>query len=85
MLGALLLFSIGSALAGPAHSLNSLIAGRGECRSMKSVMHLTHPLKAVQGVGGGALSALVQIILADLVSLRDLRKLNCVDNLGRGQ
>ncbi|KAI0026720.1 iron permease [Vararia minispora EC-137] len=52
MLLALLLFSIGSAVAGASTSMGMLIAGR-----------------TVQGLGGGAITALVQIILADLVPL----------------
>ncbi|VDC06977.1 unnamed protein product [Peniophora sp. CBMAI 1063] len=52
MLGALLLFSAGSAVSGAATSMNMLIAGR-----------------TIQGLGGGAITALVQIILADLVPL----------------
>jgi len=50
----LVIFLVGSILAGFAHSTGWLIA----CR-------------AVQGVGVGALTALVQVILADLVSARE--------------
>lgn len=51
---ALVVFLIGSILAGFAHSMGWLIA----CR-------------AIQGVGAGGLTALVQVILSDLVSPRE--------------
>jgi MFS family permease len=69
MLGALLLFSIGSALAGAATSLGFLIAGRSECGLSLSLSMSSHHPPAIQGLGGGAITALVQIILADLVPL----------------
>ncbi|KAI0292637.1 major facilitator superfamily domain-containing protein [Multifurca ochricompacta] len=54
MLLALLLFAVGSAICGPASSMNMLIAGR-----------------TVQGLGAGAITSSVQIMLSDLVTLRE--------------
>ncbi len=51
---ALLVFAVGSVLAGLAHDIGFLIAAR-----------------AVQGVGAGGLSALVQVVIATMVSPRE--------------
>ncbi|KAJ7175341.1 MFS general substrate transporter [Mycena filopes] len=48
------LFGIGSAVSGSAHSMSVLIVGR-----------------AIQGLGGGGTQALVSIVTADLVPLRE--------------
>ncbi|EMD35490.1 hypothetical protein CERSUDRAFT_157287 [Gelatoporia subvermispora B] len=52
MLGALLIFAVGSAVSGAAKSMTMLIVGR-----------------AIQGVGGGGIQSLTNIITADLVPL----------------
>ncbi|KAG8894281.1 hypothetical protein FRC00_009199 [Tulasnella sp. 408] len=52
VLGSLILFALGSGLAGGAINMNMLIAGR-----------------AIQGVGGGGILSLTEIIVADLVPL----------------
>ncbi|KAG8913263.1 hypothetical protein FRC01_004632 [Tulasnella sp. 417] len=52
VLGSLILFALGSGLAGGATNMNMLIAGR-----------------AIQGVGGGGILAMTEIIVADLVPL----------------
>ncbi|TFK35058.1 MFS general substrate transporter [Crucibulum laeve] len=56
MLVSLFLFGLGSILCGAAPSLNFLIAGRE---------------LVVQGLGGGGITALTQIIVSDLVSLQE--------------
>lgn len=53
ILGALLLFLLGSGICGGAHSMGMLIAGR-----------------TIQGLGSGGILALTEIIIADLVPLR---------------
>ena len=60
-LTAVVLFSVGSAVAGSAHSMGVLIAGR-----------------AIQGVGGGGITVMVQIIIGDLVPLRERAKFTSV-------
>ncbi|KAH8102918.1 Mfs1.2 [Cristinia sonorae] len=57
MIGALLLFALGSALCGAAQSMTWLIAAR-----------------VVQGLGGGGLQSLPNIILSDLVPLSERGK-----------
>ncbi|RMD44218.1 hypothetical protein DV735_g781, partial [Chaetothyriales sp. CBS 134920] len=51
------LFALGSGIAGGAHNTAMMIAGR-----------------AVQGVGGGGISVMVEIVVCDLVSLRERGK-----------
>ncbi|KAJ7053137.1 iron permease [Mycena amicta] len=59
MLGAIILFGVGSAVCGAARGINMLIAGR-----------------TIQGLGGGGIISLTQIIIADLVSLRERGSFN---------
>ncbi|KAJ7050309.1 major facilitator superfamily domain-containing protein [Mycena amicta] len=59
MLGAIILFGVGSAVCGAAREINMLIAGR-----------------TIQGLGGGGIISLTQIIIADLVSLRERGSFN---------
>ncbi|RYO90018.1 hypothetical protein DL762_002913 [Monosporascus cannonballus] len=54
---AMLLFAIGSAVAGAAPNLGALVAGR-----------------AIKGIGGGGINILIEIIVADLVPLRERPK-----------
>ncbi|GAA5833067.1 hypothetical protein JCM11251_006502 [Rhodosporidiobolus azoricus] len=54
MLGALVLFALGSALTGAAQSMAMVIGGR-----------------SVQGVGGGAILTMTEIVVCDLVPLAD--------------
>ena len=54
---AVLLFAIGSAIAGAAPNLGALIAGR-----------------AIKGIGGGGINILIEIVVADLVPLRERPK-----------
>ncbi|KAA1466939.1 MFS general substrate transporter [Dentipellis sp. KUC8613] len=59
ILVALLLFAIGSAVAGSASSMSILILGRSAY------------ISPIQGVGGGGITSVSQIILSDLVPLRE--------------
>jgi len=54
MLGALLLFALGSALCGASKSMNMLIGSR-----------------VVQGVGSGGIQSMCQIIISDIVPLKE--------------
>lgn len=54
---AILIFAIGSAIAGPAPSLGALVAGR-----------------AIQGIGCAGLNAMVEMVVCDLVPLRERGK-----------
>jgi MFS family permease len=60
-LSAVVLFAIGSAVAGSAPTMGALIAGR-----------------AIQGVGGGGITVMVQIIIGDLVPLRERAKFTSI-------
>jgi MFS family permease len=73
MLTALFLFALGSAISGAASSMNMLIAGRStSCISPNGLAptQTLHP-KAIQGLGAGAITTAMQIILSDLVALRE--------------
>ncbi|KAH8078743.1 iron permease [Cristinia sonorae] len=54
MMGCIILFSLGSALAGAAKNMDMMIAAR-----------------TVQGLGGGGISTVCQIVIADLVPLSE--------------
>ncbi|KAJ7598373.1 iron permease [Mycena floridula] len=54
MLGSIILFALGSALAGAAQNMNMLIAAR-----------------TIQGIGGGSILNMVEIITSDLVPLAE--------------
>lgn len=54
---AILLFAVGSAVAGPAPSLGALVAGR-----------------AIQGIGAAGLNTMVEVVVCDLVALRERGK-----------
>jgi MFS family permease len=73
MLTALFLFALGSAISGAASSMNMLIAGRStSCVSSNGLAptQTLHP-KAIQGLGAGAITSSMQIMLSDLVTLRE--------------
>ena len=74
----LALFAVGSALCGAASSMGMLIAGRSKYPSISAqrgrlltpeCLLVVHA--AVQGLGSGVILALTEIILADLVPLRE--------------
>ncbi|GAA6035590.1 hypothetical protein JCM8097_004917 [Rhodosporidiobolus ruineniae] len=54
MLGALVLFALGSALAGAAQNMSMMLAGR-----------------SIQGIGGGAILTMTEIVITDLVPLAE--------------
>ena len=74
MLGSIATFALGSALCGAAKDMNFLIASRSTSSLSTVAPFIALTLltsTAIQGLGGGAITALIQIILADLVSLRE--------------
>lgn len=75
MLLALLVFALGSALCGAAQSMKWLIAARGKSAPfVPEVQMLTvySPLSTVvQGLGGGGLISIPNIIVSDLVPLHE--------------
>jgi hypothetical protein len=73
MLTALFLFALGSTISGAASSMNMLIAGRSACcisLNGRAPTEIFDP-KAIQGLGAGAITASMQIMLSDLVTLRE--------------
>lgn len=72
MLGSLVLFALGSALAGAAQSMDTLIGARSTSVHLEMCRgELTMSRKAVQGIGGGAIFFLAITITADLVPLSE--------------
>ncbi|KAF8581966.1 MFS general substrate transporter, partial [Ramaria rubella] len=61
ILSCLILFAVGSAICGAAHSMRMLVVGRSNSNS----------LEAIQGVGGGGISSLASIVISDMVPLRE--------------
>ena len=71
MLSALFLFALGSAICGAASSMNMLIVGRGISCLLRRTLAIQMQLEGVQGLGAGAISSSMQIMLCDLVTLRE--------------
>lgn len=71
MLASILLFAIGSALAGSSQNMNMLIAARGEPISIIDLCQSLNIDAAVQGLGGGGIINLAEIITSDLVPLAE--------------
>lgn len=72
MLGSIFFFALGSALAGAAQSMNMLIAARSTSYYYFVVEFFELiAIIAVQGIGGGGIINLCQIIVSDLVSLQE--------------
>ncbi|KAJ6569452.1 MFS general substrate transporter [Mycena capillaripes] len=67
---AIFLFGLGSVLCGTAHNMPWLIAGRGGLRVL-SLKPLKHSETALQGMGGGGVVSFTNIIVSDLVPLKD--------------
>lgn len=77
MLVSIALFAAGSAVAGAAQSMNMLIAARGKLTPLGCIDYV--PIKsdnsaAIQGAGGGSIISMTEIIVADLVPLRERGK-----------
>lgn len=72
MLGSIFLFALGSALSGSAQTMNMLIGARSTSPSEAPfVVHCLPLCLAVQGIGGGAIINLTEIITSDLVPLAE--------------
>ena len=73
MLSAVGLFLIGSAISGASQNMNMLLAGRSEHFHMSHWMFSSDAFDyaAVQGIGGGAILNLSEIIVSDLVPLAE--------------
>jgi hypothetical protein len=69
-LAAIFLFTAGSAICASAPNMTALIAGRGICHPSVRSPRIDSVI-AIQGVGGGGSQALVYIITADLIPLRE--------------
>lgn len=70
MLGSIGLFALGSALAGAAQNMTMLIAARSEWSLTLPEYEMTI-YAAIQGIGGGGITNLCEIIVSDLVSLAE--------------
>lgn len=78
MLAALAEFAIGSALCGSAKNRGIFLFGRS-VSILVSPLPNTHPATiAVQGMGGGGILALTNLVLADLVPLRERGKYSAI-------
>jgi MFS family permease len=73
MLSGILLFALGSTTCGSASSMNMLIFGRGSSYiPFKEPVCMSNSCPiVVQGLGAGKISSMMQIILSDLVTLRE--------------
>lgn len=76
MLSVIFLFAAGSALCGAAPSLNFLVASRSKSKSFTFVYYPLTRVLALQGIGAGGIASLTQIIIADLVPLRERGSFN---------
>ena len=77
MLNSIAFFTAGAAIAGSARSMNMLIAARGMLSFFTwcPTLEAEGPRRsAIQGVGGGGIIALSEVIITDLVPLRERGK-----------
>lgn len=75
ILAAIAVFATGSAVAGAAQSMNMLITARSESTSPQAVLACgLINVVAIQGAGGGSIISMTEIIVADLVPLRERGK-----------
>lgn len=77
LLCSLLFFAIGSAVCASAHSMTVLIVGRGTYCTCLYDCCLTF-YAALQGVGCGGIRTLGQIVVADIVPLKDRGFFNAI-------
>jgi MFS family permease len=76
MLTSLFIFAVGSAICGAAPSMNILILGRSMLYVYYgSELFIAH-YSAIQGLGGGGLASISQIVMSDIVSLQERGKFN---------
>ena len=72
VLSSLFMFALGAAISGAAQDINMLIAGRGEpgndsqCSKMLICAYI-----AIHGAGSGGILSSSQIILSDIVTLKE--------------
>ena len=73
MLLSLGLFALGSALCGSAQNIPWLIAARSQYSNIRSeILPLTYCIVlAIQGMGGGGILSITNIIISDLVPLKE--------------
>ncbi|KAG6871699.1 hypothetical protein C0995_001181 [Termitomyces sp. Mi166 len=71
ILSALLLFALGSALCATAQNMSWLIASRSAYEKNSLYSIVIEPLLAIQGLGGGMILSVTNIIIGDLVPLQE--------------
>ena len=76
MLASLFIFAVGSAICGAAPSMNILILGRSMLYVYYGSELFTAHYSAIQGLGGGGLASISQIVMSDIVSLQERGKFN---------
>lgn len=85
MISILAIFSVGSALCGAASSRSVFLLGRSTSFDTLILDMSSNMPTAVQGMGGGGIASLANLIVADLVPLSERGKYNALlgvyDNL----
>jgi len=74
MLASLFIFAVGGAMGGAAPNMRVLIVARSKWNSAEAMVYLIITgclATAIQGIGGGGIASLTQIILSDLVPLQE--------------
>ena len=70
VLAGIVLFSLGSALCGSAKNMDWFLSGRGKY-PLSNYQFVAQTVTGIQGAGGGTIFSLAQIIISDLVPLRE--------------